>query len=128
MSSEQPLETIELIVNGAVSQRFEPQNKRTAAGSFENSVVTAFTPQTSSWLAWRCFEKRPEGRFRFAHTAPWHFEISGKPLRPRRVETEWLVKVVREEIARSGGIAPESLIEDYRRALRIYEDLEKRAE
>ena len=34
---------------------------------------------------------------------------------------------VKEEIARSRGIAPESLIEDYRRALEIYEQLAKRA-
>src|SRR6185436_3961771 len=38
--SEQPLEVIELIVNGELSQRFEPQNTKTKAGSFESRVVT----------------------------------------------------------------------------------------
>jgi hypothetical protein len=125
--SEQALESIELIVNGIVSQRFEPQNKKAATGSFETVVSTQFSPKETSWLAWRCFEKRPGGRFRFAHTAPWYFEVPGQALRPRRAEAEWLVTRVKEEIARSRGIAPESLIEDYQRSLEIYEQLAKTA-
>ena len=128
VSSEQPLEAIELVVNGVVTQRFEPQNTKADAGSFESQVSAQFNPKTSSWLAWRCFEKRPGNRFRFAHTAPWSFEIPAKPLRPRRAETDWLVANVKAEIARSQGIAPESLIDDYRRALEIYEQLARTAE
>jgi peptidoglycan/xylan/chitin deacetylase (PgdA/CDA1 family) len=128
VSSEQPLESIELVVNGAVTKRFEPQNTKTGAGSFETSVSTAFRPSTTSWLAWRCFEKRPNNRFRFAHTAPWFFDIPGKPLRPRRAETDWFVASVNAEIVRSQNIAPETLIDDYRRALEIYEQLAKTAE
>ena len=45
------------------------------------------------------------------------------PLHPRRLEADWLVTNVREEIARSQGIAPETLLDDYRRALQIYEQL-----
>jgi hypothetical protein len=126
--SEQPLETIELIVNGVVTQRFEPQNMKAGAGSFENQVAARFKPDTSSWLAWRCFEKRPGNRFRFAHTAPWHFPIAGKPLRPRRAEAEWLIAAVKEEIARSQNIAPDTLISDYRRALEVYEQLARNAQ
>jgi peptidoglycan/xylan/chitin deacetylase (PgdA/CDA1 family) len=126
--SEQPLETIELVVNGVVAQRFDPQNKKAGGGSFESQVSTQFTPKASSWLAWRCFEKRPGDRFRFAHTAPWHFDIPGKPLHPRRAEAEWLVSRVKAEIARSQGIAPETLINDYRRALEIYEQLGRTAQ
>ncbi|HEY0549853.1 MAG TPA: CehA/McbA family metallohydrolase, partial [Verrucomicrobiae bacterium] len=128
VQSEHPLESIELIVNGTVSQRFAPENKRAASGSFGNSFSASFKPETSSWLAWRCFEKRPGNRLRFAHTAPWHFEIPGKPLRPRRAETEWLVANVKAEIGRSQGIAPETLMNDYRRALEIYEQLARTAE
>ncbi len=122
-NSEQPLESVELIVNGRVRQRFEPQNRKTAAGSFETRISAQLNPKTTSWLAWRCFEKRPGDRLRFAHTAPWHFEVAGKPLHPRREEAGWLVARVKEEIARSEGIAPEGLIADYRRSLRIYEQI-----
>jgi hypothetical protein len=79
-------------------------------------------------LAWRCFEKRPANRFRFAHTGPWHFEVAGQPLRPRRDESQWLVTRVKEEIARSRGVVPQTLIEDYERALKIYEEIAKSAE
>jgi peptidoglycan/xylan/chitin deacetylase (PgdA/CDA1 family) len=125
--SEQPLEGIELVVNGVVTNRFTPQNKKTTAGSFETVVSSTFRPQTTSWLAWRCFEQRPGDRFRFAHTAPWHFEVRGQSLRPRRIEAEWLVSRVKEEIQRSGGIAPESLINDYQEALKIYEQIAETA-
>jgi hypothetical protein len=103
----------------------EPQNQNR---SFESRVSTRFNPKTSSWLAWRCFEKRPFNRFRFAHTAPWHFDIPGQPLQPRRAEAAWLVASVKTEIARSQGIAPEQLINDYRRALEIYEGIARTAQ
>jgi hypothetical protein len=128
VSSEQPLEVIELIVNGRVIRQFEPSNHKTSADSFESRVSTGFNPARSSWLAWRCFERRPNNRLRFAHTAPWHFEVPGHPIRPRRAEIDWLVARVKEEIARSEGIAPPTLIADYQRALEIYEQLASTAE
>jgi hypothetical protein len=126
--SEQPLERLELVVNGIVTERFQPQNRKTNAGAFENRASTRFRPRISSWLAWRCFEPRPGNRLRFAHTAPWYVEVPGKPLVPRRAETQWLVARVKEEIARSQGVAPEALIDEYRRALETYEELARRAE
>src|SRR2546426_2176537 len=45
--SEQSLETIELVVNGVVTQRFDPQNRKAEAGSFESRVSTGFNPKTS---------------------------------------------------------------------------------
>src|SRR5206468_12101526 len=115
--SEQRLESIDLIVNGSIAQRFEPKNTLLGSGAFESEISTRFKPTGTSWVSWRCFERRPDGRFRFAHTGPWHFEAGDKPLRPRREEAAWLVASVKEEIARSQGIAPEGLIEDYPRAL-----------
>jgi hypothetical protein len=126
--SEQPLESIELVVNGTVTQRFEPQNIQSETGSRKNQVSARFTPETSSWVAWRCFEKRPANRFRFAHTAPWYFDIEGKPLRPRRAEAEWLTAQVKEEMKRSQGIVPETLMNDYQHALQTYEKIAKAAQ
>jgi peptidoglycan/xylan/chitin deacetylase (PgdA/CDA1 family) len=125
--SEQPLEVVELVVNGRVSRRFDPQNRKAGDGSFVTEVSTAFSPQETSWLAWRCFERRPGDRLRFAHTAPSYFEIPGRPLRPRQVEADWLVARVKEEIERSQGIAPNGLIDDYRQALKIYEQIAETA-
>lgn len=118
--SEQPLHTIELIVNGEVVRRFEPAN-RAEAGAFTSEITTRFQPRGTSWLAWRCFEQRAAGRIRFAHTAPWHFDVPGEPLRPRRAEAEWLVARVKEEIARSRDVVPREFLAEYERALKIYE-------
>ena len=120
--SQEPLESIELIENGKVKQRFEPKNLP-EAGACTNEVATKYRPNGTSWVAWRCIERRAGGRIRFAHTAPWHFVVPGQPLRPRRDEAGWIVARVKEEIARSREIAPRSLIEDYERALKIYEGI-----
>ena len=112
---------------GRHSQRVPTECDARAKSVINAEVSSGFSPKETSWLAWRCFEKRPADRFRFAHSAPWHFEVPGKPLHPRKVEIDWLVSRVKEEIARSRGIAPESLIDDYRRALEIYEQLAKTA-
>ncbi|MBI1842190.1 MAG: polysaccharide deacetylase family protein [Verrucomicrobia bacterium] len=125
--SEQPLESVELVVNGKVARRFDPRNEKTLEGAYESRCSTEFAVEGTSWAAWRCFESRAEGRFRFAHTAPWKIEIPGRPMAPRREEAEWLVSRVKEEIARSGAVAPEGLIEDYRAALRVYEEILQRA-
>jgi hypothetical protein len=118
--SEQPLASIELIVNGEIAQRFTPANQA-VDGAFTSGVTTQFTPKGTSWIAWRCFEERPAGRIRFAHTAPSYFVVAGEPLRPRRVEAEWLVARVREEIARSRGIVPPEFLAGYERSLKVYE-------
>ena len=128
VSSEQKLETIELIVNGRAAARFPPENRTTSAGSFESVIRTNFTAVRSSWVAWRCFEPREGNRLRFAHTGPWYFEVGGEPLRARRIEAEWLVKGVEEEIARSRGIAPAELLAEYQAALDIYREILRKAE
>jgi len=119
--SEGPLERLELIVNGRVAEAFTPQNRQTPTGSFGTEVTTTFKPTTTSWIAWRCFEGRPNDRFRFAHTGPSFFEVRGRPLRPRNEEITWLIESVRAEIVRSQTVAPPSLIEEYRQALKVYE-------
>lgn len=124
--SEHPLEAIELIMNGEVVQRFEPAN-RAASEPFRDEVATRLRPDGNAWFAWRCFERRPAGRFRFAHSAPWYVTAPGRPLRPRRVEADWLVARVKEEIARSRGVVPDGFIAEYERALRIYEELARQA-
>lgn len=119
--STQPLESVELVVNGVVVRRWTPTSTPAAQGGLETTVRHDFIPETDSWVVWRCYETRPEGRIRFAHSAPWYFSVPGKPLRPRAQEVEWLSSRVREEIQRSQGVAPAELIEDYREALRFYE-------
>ena len=77
----------------------------------------------TSWVAVRCYEQRPGGRERFAHTAPVHFDVPGKPLHPRRAAIEYLIGRMKEELARSKKTLRPDELEEYRQALRVYEKI-----
>jgi hypothetical protein len=122
-----PLGRIEVIVNGEVVRTLTPPSRKTERGSYESAIETKLTITGSSWLAVRCFEDRPDRRVRFAHSAPFHVEVAGKPLRPRRAEVEFLIRRVEEQIARSAEVLPKAAIEEYREALRAYQELARGA-
>jgi hypothetical protein len=125
--SEQPLQRIEIVVNGAVARTVKPANRKTKSGGFESAIDEKVAIDGSSWVAVRCFEDREDKRVRFAHGSPAHIEIAGKPLRPRKAEVEWLVKRVEDQIARSKGVLPKAALEEYREALKAYKDIARTA-
>ena len=75
----------------------------------------------------RAFEQNGGRRNLFAHSSPVFFEIPGKPLRPQREETDYLIGRVKEEIARNEKILSEPAMQEYREALQIYEEIGRRA-
>jgi hypothetical protein len=122
-----PLQRIEIIVNGAVVRTIKPDNRKTQANGYESSVDVSLPLDSSSWIAVRCFEDRPDRRPRFAHTGPFHIDVSAKPLRPRKVDVDFLINRVEEQLRRSADVLPESALAEYRRALGMYKDLAKTA-
>ncbi|HMF12943.1 MAG TPA: CehA/McbA family metallohydrolase [Gemmataceae bacterium] len=120
-----PLDRIEIVVNGVVAHKLNPANRRTATGAFESSLDTKIQIDHSSWIAVRCFEDRADKRVRFAHTGPCHVEVAGKPLRPRREEVEYLVQRVEDQITRSADILPKAALDEYREALRSFQEIAK---
>ncbi len=117
--SASPLSRIEIVVNGEVARSVKPANRETARKGYESPIDESIPLESTSWVAVRCFEEK-EGRARFAHTAPRHFPVPGKPLRPRRADVEYLVRRVEEQIARSTGVLPEPALDEYRQALAAY--------
>ncbi len=115
-----PLSRIEIVVNGEVARTVKPANGPAPRGGFLSAVRETVAPEGSGWVAVRCFEDRPDKRPRWAHTAPWHVDVPGKPLRPRRVEAEFLVKRVEDEIARSAAVLPKEALQEYEEALQYY--------
>lgn len=115
-----PLGRIEVVVNGEVARTIRPENRATGRGYFESPVSADVAVDGTSWVAVRCFEDRPDRRLRFAHTGPFHVDVPGNPLRPRRAEEEYLVRRVEEQIARSAGVLPAAALNEYREALRAY--------
>jgi hypothetical protein len=114
--SAKPLERIELVWNGEIIRRIEPANEPTGA-----AVITRFDLtlpiESSGWLAARCVGGPSKtGGIPFAHTAPWHVEVSGRPLPPRRREVQYFLQRVEEEIDRNKSVLTREQLADYYRA------------
>lgn len=125
--SARPLESLELIVNGKLNTQAHITNQPHPLGGYENHAEIQITLDSTSWVAWRCFERGEGDRFRFAHTAAMRFQIDGKPLLPRTQEVQWLHRRVQDEMDRSRGKVSEVLLREYETALRSYENLLKQA-
>ncbi len=115
----QPIESIEIIVNGEIVQTIE--SRSSAADDGKTSFVANVGIRGSSWVAVRCFARMPDGRLRFAHTAPVHVEVPGLPLRPRQAEAEYLVTRVKDELARHRATLPQEALVEYEEALQFYQ-------
>jgi hypothetical protein len=68
--SEKPIAQIEILVNGEVVESVVPDLMKTPAGAWRAKVNRRVTIKETSWLAVRSIEPQPDGRKRFAHTAP----------------------------------------------------------
>lgn len=119
--SSRPLDRIEMVSEGEVALRVEPTNRKTESGAYESRFRATFSTDDSTWLAVRCLDDRADGRIRFAHTAPFHIEVPGRPLRLRRFEVEYLISRVRREMDRSSAVLPPEALAEYREALCWYE-------
>ncbi|MCP4455357.1 MAG: CehA/McbA family metallohydrolase [Planctomycetes bacterium] len=126
--SEFPLTFAEIIHNGQPVYTIMGRNERTATGGYRTAFSTELAVPGSGWLAVRCWEDRAGGRVRYAHTAPWHVEIAGKPLKPRAEERDYLVQRVQNELARSRDLLPPEAIQEYQAALAYYQGLPVRDE
>lgn len=125
--SESPLRMIEVIVNGQVAKALPPGNVKLSSGTHENHIDATVHLDGSGWVAVRCFESRPEGRFRFAHSGPVHIEMGDQPVRPRREEVESLIRQMQAELQRNDGVLPEAALAEYRQALAVYQELARHA-
>lgn len=109
--------TLELLQNGEVTQTKSYPDQSVRTGT-TGSVVLG--DGTTSWFALRCFEKLPNGRVRFAHSAPVFIDVLGKPLHPRREQVRYLMQRCEEEIARCKPVLSDAELAEYREALDFY--------
>jgi len=127
VSTEKPVNEVELLQNGEVIKRVALNQKQTGVGTWQGKFKETIAVSGTSWLAVRCWESRGADRVRFAHTAPSWFDDPAKPLLPRRFEVDWLVDRMRGQIAENTGILPPKALAEYLEALDIYEKLQKQA-
>ncbi len=124
--SSRPILRVDIVVNGQVTRVVSPANRKKGP-AYESSFRERIPLAGSGWIAVRCYEAWPDGRMRFAHTAPFHIKVAGRPLRPRREEVDFLVHLMEDRIARTEGIWPEPVRDEYRRALLDYQRIRKTA-
>ena len=126
VSSPLPAESFEIVINGEIIPMTHGWVNRpshvTHYTAFEHEPLAI---NTSSWIALRAFVKAADGRPRFVHTAPRFIDVPGKPLLPQRVEVEYLLKRVEDEIARHKGVLGEAAMAEYEEAAEHYRALLK---
>lgn len=125
--SERPVDRMEIIVNGEVMQTAMPRRESDAKPPYRSEFSLRIGLDESSWIAVRSFQKMPDGRFRFAHTAPWHIEVDGQPVKPRREEVEYLISRVKNQIERNKNVLQKHELAEFEKAQSIYEGILKRA-
>lgn len=126
--SDEPLHSVEIIVNGEIVHTIKPQASKNAEGALEARLEQALTLEGTSWVAVRVWESRDQGkRWRFAHSAPiWH-EVSGQPLRPRKREIEYLLSRARQSLETSGPLLSPEARAEYVAAIERYAAIAKTA-
>ena len=124
--SDHPLETVEILVNGQVRRTVPAENRRTASGACQTRFSEVIELDRTSWIALRCLQPFSAGRYRFAHTAPWHFQFGDQAIVPRREQINELVKRVKDEISRHQDRLPKDALEEFKQALAIYERIAER--
>jgi hypothetical protein len=127
--SERPVDRIEVLVNGRVSRTIRPQTEtqQQSTGGYVLQADVVLPITSSAWIAVRSVQYSADRRVRFAHTAPWYVTIPDRPLRPRKRQTDFLIKQVRNSIARNRDVLPAEAQLEYQHALRIYEDIARQA-
>jgi len=127
VSSEEPVRSVEIVVNGVVCRTIALSPKHNRDGAFEAGFKDSVAFDGTGWVAVRCWEAREKGRIRFAHTAPSWFDDASAPLRPRKEEVAWLIDRMKVQIESNSGVLPAQAVAEYQQALAAYQNIEKQA-
>jgi len=128
VQSSRGVSRIEIVKNGDVVRVVKAGNQPHTDGGLHSNFDEQVAVDGTSWIAVRCFEGEPGGdRIRFAHTAPVHLKRADRRLRPRRFETEFLVRAVQSEIERNRTVLSADELAEYEQALGVYRALHAQA-
>ncbi|MDP7051717.1 MAG: CehA/McbA family metallohydrolase [Verrucomicrobiota bacterium] len=121
--SESPDTFMEIVFNGQPVLKVRSRPKTTPSGACRMAFSNTLSIKSSGWIAVRCYEERPGGRLRFAHTGQWKINVPGKPSLPSPEEKEYLLKRVQTEIDRSADIVSAEALAEYNAARAYYQNL-----
>ncbi len=127
-AARHPIDRIEVVDQTGVIKVLRPESIASGNGGWQASIQEKIEVRQSGWVAVRCFEKHPEGRVRFAHSAPFYLQKEGSQLLPTRPQIAYLVRRCREEVERNRGVVSAEAMEEYQAALQFYEAIAKQVE
>jgi hypothetical protein len=120
-----PIERLEIIHNGKIVQRLDRlETRQSSLGDHvvcHSTFAATVEVRDSGWIAVRAFERHPQGRPRFAHSAPWYFSIPGRELLPSATEIDYLTQRCRSELERSRALIGPAATAEYQAALEFYQ-------
>lgn len=122
--SVQPLDRIELIVNGRIQKVHQVSHDPAGQPARRERLSMPVELSGSSWIAARCFEVAPPDNVRFAHTGPVYFDDPERRLRPEPRQIQFLVDSVAKQLQRVEGKLPPEAVAEFREALAAYRDLD----
>ncbi|MCB1235359.1 MAG: CehA/McbA family metallohydrolase [Verrucomicrobiae bacterium] len=121
IESARPIRKCELIVNGEATE-LEIGGRIGARAPHSAMIRAEVALKTSAWIAVRVFTETEDGRARFAHTAPVWVEVEGKPLLPKVLEADYLLKRVEAEIERNEDVLSKEALEEFREAAKFFRE------
>lgn len=121
--SEQPVTFCELVRNGVPVATFMGRSEPRPEGGWRMAIDAPVELASSGWIALRAWENRADGRFRFAHTAPWWVDVEGTRLAVRPEERTYLISRVQAQIDRSRDVLSPEALAEYDHALNTWRDL-----
>ena len=125
--SAKPVTQTDILVNGTAAESIVPDLAKTTEGAWRVSLRRRVLIKESSWLAVRSVEVQPDGRKRFAHTAPWHFSVAGQSVTPRREQVEYFISLMEAELSRNREILTSAGLSEFEQALKVYRGLLRKA-
>jgi hypothetical protein len=131
--SIQPLDSLELISNAKVIKKVSLKT-RSPSPVLKESVVLAFRPQRSGWVAARAIFTGPDGHLRQAHTSPVYITVDGKPTASKtdaQYMTHWinrLIQVTEKPGRYQSDMERAEVRAIFQKARQKYEDIALKAE
>lgn len=122
-----PIESFEWIVNGEVVEITIDSAQQLNDGTVRFSINLKHNLERTSWVAVRVWQKSPEGKWRFAHSAPIWFDMPGKPIVPSDEQIQYLIRRMEQERQRSQMVISDAASREYDDAIEQYRQLKTEA-
>lgn len=118
-----PITKVEWLINGNVHTSLEPVLTQTELGTYRFEGKGDFEIDQSGWAIVRTWSEQSDGRKRFAHSAPWYFQIAEEPVRPPQEQLDYLRGQIETALQQQQGVLSPEAIAEFIEARNFYSNL-----